>query len=264
MSAFRPYEIKSLDASADGVVRDVDRKSRTVTGYFSRFGNIDSGEDIILPNAFNKTLAENGPDSAKPRIKHLWQHDPTMVLSAPKVLKADEFGLYFESVFPNTTLANDTIELYAEGVISEHSIGFNIIDQDQDADTGVRTIKEVRLWEGSTVTWGANSDTPFTGFKSVTDPSMAEKHIKSIFRLLRTSNISDETAQSLEIWVQQLLTAVKASIKPNADTAAAPVVVQTQDNAKADGITSDDIARVIAGTFARKTLEHTIKRKIIS
>ena len=56
----------------DGAIKDVDVQTGIVTGYFSVFGNLDSDGDIVLPGAFKKTIKENGPDSSKPRILHLY------------------------------------------------------------------------------------------------------------------------------------------------------------------------------------------------
>lgn len=260
MSTFRPYEIKTIDAGAAGIIKDVDRKSRTVTGYFSTFNVKDSDGDIIVASAFDKTIAERGPNSARQRIKHLWQHDTWQPLAAPKVLKADEFGLYFESTIAETTLGNDVLALYDGGVITEHSIGFNTILKETDEETQTTYIKEARLWEGSSVTWGANEDTPFTGFKSLIDsPERIEKHIKSIFRALRSSPISDDTAESLEIWVNQLLTAVKA-ITPSADNRDHQAAVHAPEQKSGQVITLEQTAGAIDAIFATKRIEQTFQR----
>lgn len=262
MSAFRPYQIKTIDATQAGIVKDVDRKSRTVTGYFSTFNFKDSDGDIIVPSAFDKTIAERGPDSARPRIKHLWQHDPGEPLAVPKVLKADDNGLYFESTIAETTRGNDVLALYEAGVITEHSIGFNTILKETDEQTQTTYIKEARLWEGSSVTWGANEDTPFTGFKSIFDsPDKIERHVKSIFRLLRTSNISDDAGEALEIWVNQLLTAVKDfQTTPSADNREQQADVHSPDTKSGQVITLEQTADVLGAIFARKAVEQTFQR----
>ena len=51
------YKIKS-----NGELKDVDVKTMTMTGYFSKFGNIDSDGDMMMPGAFKKSLNERGPD----------------------------------------------------------------------------------------------------------------------------------------------------------------------------------------------------------
>jgi hypothetical protein len=50
---------------------------------------------------------------------------------------------------------------YEDGVILEHSIGFNVVqDKTFIREDGVRELRELFLWEGSAVTFGANSQTP--------------------------------------------------------------------------------------------------------
>lgn len=261
MSKFRPYEIKSTGAG--GVVKDVDAKGRTVTGYFAKFGNIDSDADILIPGAAKKTIQENGPNSAKPRIKHLWQHQTGSVLGMPHVLKEDDYGIYFESKVSATTLGNDVLTLYQDGVINEHSIGFNTIDEERNNDTGIRTIKEIRLWEGSSVTWGANSDTPFLGIKSLmgNDPETLATKLRSVRRILWSEPISDETGYLLDVWLNQMETALKALDSASADTLKAEGV-GVQPPAKADEpvITLDQVTGAFQGIIARKALEMSINK----
>ena len=118
------------------------------------------------------------------------------------VLQEDEKGLYFEGEIANTTYGNDLIELYSSGIVNEHSIGFNVLKSDNDTK-GIRTIKEVRLWEGSAVTLGANSSTPFLGFKSELK-DLQEKQSK-ILKALKEGTFTDETFVMLEFALKQLM-----------------------------------------------------------
>jgi uncharacterized protein len=182
-------------------IRDVDVKTRTVTGYFAQFGMIDSDGDSIMKNAFTKSIQENGPDSAKPRIMHLYQHDTKMPLGKPKVLFEDEYGLYFESDVVDTTYGTDVLKLYEAGVINEHSIGFQTVRA--TPKEGYNQIDEVKLFEGSTVTFGANENTPFTGFKNMT-PEKAIERVKRMTTAVRSGTFTDDTFHLLEIQLKQL------------------------------------------------------------
>ena len=113
-----------LFKNTDQSVKDVDTVKGIVTGYFSVFGNLDSDGDIVMPGAFKKTIKENGPDSPKPRILHLYVHDSYKPLAKPHVLKEDKHGLYFESLISQTQLGKDVIQLYQDKVLTEHSIGY--------------------------------------------------------------------------------------------------------------------------------------------
>jgi HK97 family phage prohead protease len=182
-----------------GVVKDVDLENNIVTGYFSIFNIEDDDGDLIQPGAFSKTIAEKGQAGTN-RIKHLHQHKTDEVLSKPK-LQEDERGLYFESEIVQTTLGRDVMKLYDNGVLDEHSIGFMPVKEVFDREREVNIIKEIDLWEGSTVTWGAQMQARVDAKEL--------KHIKSkidrIRKELHTGNYTDKTFENLEGWLQKLV-----------------------------------------------------------
>lgn len=192
----KAYQYKSFDAE----VKDIDTKSRTVTGYFAQFGFVDSDGDMIMEKAFDKSIKENGVNG-KNRIMHLYQHDTKLPLGKPHVLKEDEYGLYFESKIAETSYGNDVLKLYEAGIINEHSIGFQTVRN--TAQSGYNQIDEVKLFEGSTVTFGANENTPFMGFKSMSKKQTVE-HIKKMTKAVRSGTFTDETFHLLEIQLKQL------------------------------------------------------------
>jgi len=59
------------------------------------------------------------------------------------------------------------------------------------------------LYEGSNVTLGANNNTPFTGFKSLTIKEVND-HYKLILKAFRNGTFTDETFGLLEIALKQL------------------------------------------------------------
>ncbi len=65
-----------------------------------------------------------------------------------------------------------------------------------------RDITEIKLYEGSCVTLGANDQTPFTGFKSFT-PAQINDQVGIMMKLLRNGTLSDETFALLEIGIKQ-------------------------------------------------------------
>lgn len=183
-------------------VKDIDTTGRTVTGYFSSFGNVDADGDVIVRGAFDRTLRERGPDG-KNRIMHLWQHDPYRIIGKPSVLREDEKGLYFETYFPDTTLGNDTLKLYEAEIINEHSIGFRVISSEEK--DGYTQLNEIMLWEGSSVTFGANEETPATGIKALfKDDANIQTEIERIQKFLRKGDVTDDTFQMLEYKLEQL------------------------------------------------------------
>lgn len=186
---------KSIQAE----VKDLDTKNRVVTGYLSNFGNVDHDKDIMAKGAFTKSISER-----KDSILFLNQHNWQQPHGGFAELVEDSKGLRFVSnKLPNTTYSNDALELYAAGIMKEHSIGFSTVKSDYDEKSGVRTIKEVKLYEGSNVTLGANPETPFTGFKSLTTEE-ANDQVTKIVKMLRNGTLTDETFLTLEIALKQL------------------------------------------------------------
>ena len=188
-------------------IKDVDTVQGIVTGYFSIFGNKDSDGDIVLPGAYRKTLKENGPNSEKPRILHLYMHDPYKPLAKPHVLKEDKTGLYFESKISDTALGKDVLQLYLDKVLTEHSIGYQIVKREVDEREETQKLVELKLWEGSTVSWGANMDALVSTVKTEGKDSHSwEILIKKLDALQSAvnGNYTDETARQLEIYFNQL------------------------------------------------------------
>ena len=182
-------------------IKDMDSDRMTVTGYFASFGNMDYDDDIIMPGAATKTIAERGPMGSN-EIFFLNQHNYAQPHGKPMVLEAQERGIYFESKIAPTSYGRDAMILYAEGIVVQHSIGFSTIKSDYDQQTGMRMIKEIKLYEGSNVTLGANPETPFTGFKSLTMAEINDQIAKMI-KLLKDGSLTDEGFGRLEIALKQ-------------------------------------------------------------
>lgn len=188
-------------SSGTGFIKDVDTSTLTVSGYYSTFGNVDSDGDIMLNGCYTKTIMESGP-KGKNRIMHLLQHDRWQPLGKPSVLIEDAKGLYFETKLIDTSYGSDAIKLYEAGVITEHSVGFNTIKS--DTKDGFNEIKEVRLWEGSSVTWGANELALVTGMKGEDSMAYIENEIKRITKGLKTNGLTDEMYISLELSLKDI------------------------------------------------------------
>ena len=204
MGDYQLYKCKNFDLE----VKDIDKKSRIVTGYFSTFGNLDSDGDIMMPGAFKRSIQDWGPDG-KGRIKHLQNHNTNLPLGKPVVLKEDSMGLYYESKLVETSFGTDFIKMVEGGLITEHSIGFSTIREQKTASGN--EIQDVKLFEGSSLTaWGANEDTPMLGFKSVYQVEELKEEIRRFEKFIRHSDATDETIDLCIIKVRQLAQAVEA------------------------------------------------------
>jgi HK97 family phage prohead protease len=193
--------MKNLQYKSVGEIKDVDVEKRIITGYASKVGNIDLVGDMIMPGAFTKTINERGP-MGKNEIWFLHNHSTDSPLGKPSILKEDNYGLYFESKIVDTEIGSDILKLYNEGLINQHSIGFSTIKQNKVDSTagnpGYYQIQEVKLYEFSSVLWGANPDTPFMGVKSLDAQGLQDRFDK-LYKQLKSGNLKDETYELLEI-----------------------------------------------------------------
>lgn len=208
------YNIKNVSIASE--IMDINPLQGIVTGYFSKFNNVDSDGDIMKPGAFTKTISEQGPQSAQPRIKHLLNHDVAQPLGKLLSLKEDSYGLYYESQVGTHEGGEDFIKMVESGLITEHSIGFKIIKRNQvqsyenylrNPQLGQFEITEVKLYEGSSLTaWGANPLTPITSLKGEKnlDVDMIVAKSAAIEKFCRNSSATDDTIQMLLLHSKQL------------------------------------------------------------
>lgn len=147
----------------------VDEDKHVIEVKFASFGNVDSDGDLLVKGCFAKSINDRGPESSTNRkIAFLWQHDMRDPIG--KILKIDERedGAYatvqlsdFDAV-PNAKRAYYQLQ---EGTLNQFSFGFNYIwdkmEYDEEKDAFI--IMEVKLYEISVVTMGANEETEYIG-----------------------------------------------------------------------------------------------------
>ena len=121
----------------------------------------------IMPGAFSKTIQENtdpgGKLRADSRVRVLLQHgDPigrplTMVETAEGLLVTAEINAEMEDG-KDALAALRPMPVSGLPVLDELSIGFDPVKWEtvQEGAEEVRLIREVKLWEFSLVSWGAN------------------------------------------------------------------------------------------------------------
>lgn len=204
------YEIKNI---AGGTL-DVDTTASRVKVAISRMGNLDLDGDVIDKTAYNRTIKERGPKGAN-LIWHLTDHTARMQNAIGKFSELSIEGDYLVGItdIPATTLGKDMLIMYQAGHINQHSVGFRTITSEpQKAGTAQehRLIKEILLYEGSAVLWGANPDTPTLSVgKSATKEEREKdffdtlKDINNLAKLLRQGKLSDNTLELLEIDLTQ-------------------------------------------------------------
>lgn len=226
----RYFEIKGIESKGE-----VKMDSRTITGYFSRFGNVDSDGDMLVPGAFDKTIKERGMEGLK-LIKHLTDHrlDTDHIIGLPKLWEVQD-GAMFETTVSDTTKGNDILKLYRDGVINQHSFGFKTLKEAKKS--AYNEISEVQLFEVSTVVLGANSNTPFVGFKGMKADELIEQY-NLLERCYRDGDYSDDVfpilkaqlAEIKEIIVNEYIkTKVNAITQPEQQATTEPIGSEVKD-----------------------------------
>ena len=217
-------------------VKGIDLKNRIVEGYFAAFEIVDSDNDVFVKGAFTKSINERGPKGAN-RIKHLFNHWDTV--GVLQELTEDNNGLRYVSKIGTHRLGEDVLKMYQDGIITEHSVGFQTIQDKSDIIDGVRYLKEVILWEGSSLDkWGANEWTPV--IKSYDDWKLQAKRISDRIESLNKAltgrtNYTDETYNEIKIKLNTLQTMLKSLVE------AQPINITAQNNEPKESKGSDDV-----------------------
>ena len=150
-----------------------DGNEKRLEGYFSVFGGVyelwPGATESIDPHAFDDALSDD--------IRVLIDHETRLVLGRTTAgtaeLRVDEIGL-FGSVLINES-DQDALNLYARvqrGDVNQASFGFDILEEITDEErtedgkyTVHWTIKKVKLYEVSVVTFPAYRDTEIAARK---------------------------------------------------------------------------------------------------
>jgi len=189
---------------SDGIM-DVDTSTRRVKAVWSRMNNVDLDNDIIVPEAFTKTLMERGP-SGKNLVWSLVDHKADMnnVIGKPEQLYVEGDMLVAITPIVGTDKGTDMLKMYEAGLINQHSIGFSTMKQDwQDDSKQVRLIKEVKLYEGSAVLWGANPETPTISVKSQSKEDLNNR-LEKLLKAFRNGRFTDDTFALMEIQIKKI------------------------------------------------------------
>lgn len=139
----------------------------TITGLASTFGNVDFVNDVVEKGAFKKTLNTRMP-------KFLWQHN---MREAPigKItdIKENENGLEFTAIMPkdDSRIRDTFMPQIKIGSLDTFSIGYRVVKAEINEQTGVRSLKEIDLYEISLVTFPANNKAVLQSYKMV-DPKL--------------------------------------------------------------------------------------------
>jgi HK97 family phage prohead protease len=162
-----PIKADDFDVSPQGII----------TGYLTKWNHpvtgepyLDSYQDIIDEGAFNKTMSDleqarqwKNLDYLHP---HLWQHDSHELIGGNRALTKDTKGIIFD-VQLNLKVQRgfEAFELAKAKMQSGISYGYDVV-RFQMMDGYKRLLKEIRLWETSSVTFPAHEFALIEGVKS--------------------------------------------------------------------------------------------------
>ena len=134
----------------------------TIIGYAAVFDKLS--EDLggwwekIAPGAFANSIKVDD-------IRALVDHNSSMILGRNKAetlsLKEDDRGLFVEIIPPDTQVGRDIITSIDRGDVDSMSFSFKTINDGWEVidEKDVRTLKEVKLFDTSPVTFPAYLDT---------------------------------------------------------------------------------------------------------
>lgn len=167
-------------------MRDFDDKKGIVSFYYADFNSIDSNGRMFEKNAFNRTIKNN-----EKRIRHLFNHNPNTIVGKPIEFGKDEKGAFVVSKLTNTNSGQELLELYREDIINEHSFGYQIVNSHMDRD--IQVVEEVKMFEVSSVVWGANENTPTISVNSLEMNDLYSK----LDNLLKTNELLENKLNEL-------------------------------------------------------------------
>lgn len=137
-----------------------------IEGYLSVFGNDDSYGDVVLPGAFKRTI--NNWSKTKRNIPLLWQHKNDCPIGHIVEIREDAKGVWIKAFIvrdEGCDLGKQAYALLKHKSIDGLSFGYDIIDAEPNQFHGLN-LKEIRLNEGSVVTFQANKIATVENVKS--------------------------------------------------------------------------------------------------
>lgn len=157
-----------------------DEGTPVLTGYAAKF-NRESQMlgwfiEVIAPGCFAKSIQEAD-------VRALFNHEPNFVLGRNKSgtlrLEEDGTGLMYE-VDPDLENSDhrNVVRMIERGDVNQSSFGFEVVKDEwdySDPDRIVRTLKEVKLYDVSPVTYPAYLDTEVDVKRAMRSFSVAAK-----------------------------------------------------------------------------------------
>ncbi len=130
---------KQLDVKFD--IKEISSDEGTFVGFASVYNVEDLGGDIVEKGAFTRTI------NARPSVPILWLHKEPIGLGT---LEDSDHGLIIRGKLTMAVQqAKEALALMKDGAVKGLSIGYSSVKD--DVKSGVRHLREVKLWEVSVV-----------------------------------------------------------------------------------------------------------------
>lgn len=135
----------------------------TFEGYAAIFGNVDLGGDVIERDAFKEFVRNT--DGKTIILNQHNQRDPIGVADVVQ----DSTGLAFKGqLILEAPSANAAYALMKAKALGGMSMGYDVLAGGAETlSSGVRTLKALKLWEISPVTFGMNPLAGISGVKGI-------------------------------------------------------------------------------------------------
>ena len=170
-------------------------------GYGSMFGNIDFGGDMVMPGAFDKSLAEWNEKGVMPQL--LGFHRNGNVIGDWLEMREDSKGLYVKGklwVNGDSRLeeAQKAYNILKGTGPKGLSIGYSIEDYEvKEHERGqYYELKELKLYEVSVVGFGMNPQALVTGVKKMIDDEGNLLSKRDIEKILRDAGLSTKQSKA--------------------------------------------------------------------
>ena len=233
------YGVKAFNA---GNKADVNTSNRTVSFVGNTYYYADAFLDVLVSGAAKKTIADNGPTStAEEKINHIADHklDTDHLIGRFTKLEEGTYehqkygelkGIISDSFIPETQKGDEYLMNYENKMYNQHSIGFMyrdlILADKESVNQSDRMIfeeyypqvinkevidkygfffvvKEIELWEISTVMRGANKLTTTLGIKS-DDSNTALIELYNRLEILGGMYKSSSSKKNIELQMRQI------------------------------------------------------------
>ncbi len=155
----------------------VDQEAGTFKGLLAAYSE-DQYQDVIEPGAFTKTLQEAKAKATRGGRKYLYpllfNHNPDEPIGGITEAQETKDGLEVGGQLDlDVQRARECYSLMKKGMLSGLSIRYVAVKKSYKA--GARHLHEIKLLEGSVVTFPANEDARVSGVKSADTRSIADR-----------------------------------------------------------------------------------------